>query len=128
MAIASASPPKMPIMMDVETTEASPVERYCDHGHNAPASKTTSIRKDLLIVPRNVMPASPTSGRGRLLKVLSFNPGLPVRRRGAGVGIGFSLQDRRVLNGRAPSIVIDCALGNRLRSCTAGSIRAHHSL
>src|SRR6185437_6292046 len=95
MTTARISPPKTPIRTDVETVDASPVAMYCDHGHRALASNTTTIRNDLLIVPCKLMRASPASGRGRFAKVFSFSPGLPVRRRGAGVGIAFSLLDGR---------------------------------
>src|SRR6185437_11511483 len=91
MTTARINPPNTPIRTEVETVDASPVDMYCDHGHRALASNTTTIRNDLLIVPCRVIRASPTSGRGRFAKVFSFSPGLPVRRRGAGVGITLSL-------------------------------------
>src|ERR1700690_1313365 len=59
------------------TVATSPVARYCDHGHSAEASSTTSSRKDLLIVPCSVMRSELSAGRGRPSKVRSFRPGLP---------------------------------------------------
>src|SRR6266403_4115071 len=87
MTRASTNPPRAPIRMDEPTTEASPPDRYCDHGHSAPASSTTSSRNDLLIEPCRVIRSSLASGRGWLEKVFSFNPGLPDRDTGRGIDI-----------------------------------------
>src|SRR5882672_6855001 len=85
----STSPPTMPTRMEVPTTEASPVDMYCDQGHSAPASSTTSSRNDLLIDPCSVMRSPLAIGRGWLEKVLSFNPGLPDRDTGRGIDISL---------------------------------------
>src|ERR1700732_4880446 len=86
---ASTNPPRAPIRMDDPTTDASPVDIYWDHGQSAPASSTTRSRNDLLIAPCRVMRSPPASGRGRLEKVFSFNPGLPDRDTGRGIDISF---------------------------------------
>src|SRR6185312_3205003 len=84
MITARTSPPIAPINTAEETTEASPVDRYWDQGHRAPASSTTSRRNDLLMAPWRVM-RSPRAARGWLAKVLSLSPGLPVRGTGRGI-------------------------------------------
>src|SRR5882757_8772159 len=85
----STSPPTAPMRIDVPATEASPVDRYWDHGQSAPASSTTSSRNDLLIEPCRVIRSPPASKRGWLAKVFSFNPGLPDRDTGRGIDISL---------------------------------------
>src|SRR6202047_787276 len=87
MTRASTSPPTAPIRMDEPATEASPVDRYWDHGQSAPASSTTRSRNDLLIEPCRVIRSPPVTGHGWLAKVFSFNPGLPDRDTGRGIDI-----------------------------------------
>src|ERR1700722_377074 len=84
---ATIRPPIAPIRIEGPTMDASPVERYCDHGQNAPAIKTTSSRNDLLIDPCRVIRSPLAIGRGRPEKVFSFSPGLPVRDTGRGIDI-----------------------------------------
>src|SRR5258708_39310773 len=88
----STRPPTMPTRMEVPTTEASPVDMYCDHGHSAPASSTTRSRNDLLIAPCSVMRSPRAIGRGWPEKVFSFNPGLPDRDTGRGIDISLRSQ------------------------------------
>src|SRR5260370_36481172 len=85
----STSPPMAPIRMDDPTTEASPVDRYWDHGQSAPASSTTRSRNDLLIQPCRVIRSPAASGRAWPKKVFSFKAGLPDRHTGRGIDISF---------------------------------------
>src|SRR6266702_3144601 len=94
----STSPPTMPTRMEVPTTEASPVDMYCDQGHSAPASSTTSSRNDLLIDPCSVMRSPLAIGRGWLEKVLSFNPGSGRFRPHPASGIGRMPQGLQMNN------------------------------
>src|SRR5665213_2246260 len=90
---AATNPPMMPIHIGGNTTDASPVARYCDQGQKAPASSTTSSRNDLLTAPCTVM-RSPDPTRGWLAKVLSFRPGLPERRKRSAIEVSTAKFER----------------------------------